>query len=279
MSIETRSARGTMDTTGAEKLVFAILSICCFFRNRGFKPHWFEIGSPTFLLQTILQRRVTPLDLEGVIADESLLSKFDGDDISAEALMFQTGYLTITKEVSAGHRTSYRLNYPNQEVRLGLNDAFLTYLSPNHRLPDAEGHHLCALLEAQDFGGFAEALHSLLSDIPYQWDQASDLADYEAWYASLLLMCVRSVGIRVQKEVSAIRGRADMIVELGEQVFVFEFKVADTAAKIEGVLKEALKQVRNRGYGEPHRRRTVQLVAIALVRKLTSPLAVRTEPL
>ncbi|MCY4289233.1 MAG: AAA family ATPase [Aestuariivita sp.] len=262
-----------------EARLYNPFDLLLFFRNREFKPHWFETGSPTFLLQTLMQKRVTPPDLEGVLADESLLSKFDIDDISAEALMFQTGYLTITQEVSAGHRTAYRLNYPNQEVRLGLNDEFLTYLSPKHRIPDAEGHDLCALLEAQDFSGFAETLHALLSDIPYQWDQTTNLADYEAWYASLLLMCFRSIGVSVKKEESSIRGRADMIVELGEKVFVFEFKLADSAAKTHSALEEALKQMRHQGYGEPYKKRTVQLVAVAFVRKLTSPLEVRAEPL
>ena len=47
----------------------------------------------------------------------SLVSKFDVNDIGIEALLFQTGYLTIAEEQEEGFRTFYRLNYPNLKVQ------------------------------------------------------------------------------------------------------------------------------------------------------------------
>ncbi len=75
------------------------------FGDRKFNPYWFETGSPRFLFETLKAKSVSPLEIEGCLADESLVSKFEIEDISADALLFQTGYLTITDEIRRGHRT------------------------------------------------------------------------------------------------------------------------------------------------------------------------------
>ena len=89
---------------------------------------------------------------------------------------------------------------------------------------------LCALLESGDFAGFGETLRAWLSGIPYQWHAKGELARYEAWYASLLYMCLRAVAVELRVEEASHRGRADMVVRLGGQVFVLEFKPAPRPA-------------------------------------------------
>ncbi len=42
---------------GDEK-VYNPFDILLLFRNREFKAHWFETGTPTFLVDTLLKRRV-----------------------------------------------------------------------------------------------------------------------------------------------------------------------------------------------------------------------------
>ena len=49
-----------------------------------------------------LQRRVSSVSLEEMIGTEDLLSTFDVNRIGTEALLFQTGYLTITAEEELG---------------------------------------------------------------------------------------------------------------------------------------------------------------------------------
>ncbi len=67
-------------------------------RRREFRPYWFETGSPSFLFETLKEGSIGPLELEGHLADETLVSRFDVDDTGVEALLFQTGYLTIADE-------------------------------------------------------------------------------------------------------------------------------------------------------------------------------------
>ncbi len=245
--------------------------------DRKFKPYWFQTGSPRFLFETLKRKSVSPLDLEGCLADESLVSKFDVDDIGAEALLFQTGYLTITDEEQEGFNTLYRLDYPNQEVRISLNQGLLQYLGKTVTDVVDQGRGLRSSLETHDFAGFAATLKAWLASIPYQWHTTGDLARYEAWYASLLHMAFRSIGVDVRGEAATSHGRADMVVSLGEQVFILEFRMADGPDAAEATLAAAFTQMHGRGYADTYRDRTVHLVAIACGREARNLLEVRAE--
>ena len=78
--------------------VYNPFDILLLFRRRKFGAYWFETGTPTFLLETLFNRRVSSVELGGMIGSSELLSTFDVDDMATEALLFQTGYLTITGE-------------------------------------------------------------------------------------------------------------------------------------------------------------------------------------
>ncbi len=247
-------------------------------QKREFRPYWFETGSPTFLFETLKARSIGLTELEGRMADRSLVSKFDIDDISAEALLFQTGYLTITDERRDDFDTLYRLDYPNQEVRISLNRGLLHHLDRDRRVRPDQGRALRSSLEAGDFTGFADTLRAWLAGIPYQWHATGDLARYEAWYASLLHMAFRAVGVDARAEEATSHGRADMVVLTGGQVFILEFKMADSAGDAGAALEAAFTQMRDRGYADTYRDRPVHLVAIACGREVRNLLEVRAEP-
>ena len=259
--------------------VYNPFDVLLLFNDRKFEPYWFETGSPAFLFETLKTKSISLQELENRTTQRSFVSKFDVGDISAEALLFQTGYLTIVDEWRVGPRTMYRLNYPNQEVQLSLNDELLTYLSPKREVPVAAGETLRTRLEANDFEGFARELKAYFASIPYQWRTTGDLGRYEAWYASLLLMCFRAIGVDMRSEESSSGGRADMVVLTGGQVFVFEFKMADKADNAELVLEAALNQIRERGYAEKYlgRNEPVHLVAIVFGGEDRKQLTVRAE--
>jgi len=259
--------------------VYNPFDVLLLLRTRKFEPYWFETGSPRFLFETLKTKSISPMELENRMVDRTLISKFDVDDISAEALLFQTGYLTIVDEQRERHRTVYRLDSPNQEVRLSLNDELLAYLSPQNRVPSDEGAALQSLLEANDFTGFAATLKAYLSSIPYQWHATGDLARYEAWYTSLLHLCFRAIGVDVCAEEATSHGRADMVVRTSGQVFILEFKMAATDKDIETKLAEAFTQMRQRGYANRYRDhdKPVHLVAIACGHDARNLLEVRAE--
>ena len=71
-------------------------------KKRLFRPYWFETGTPTFLADLLVERGMSTVGLERVVASERLLSTFDVGRIGTEALLFQTGYLTIFGETVSG---------------------------------------------------------------------------------------------------------------------------------------------------------------------------------
>ena len=247
--------------------------------GREFRPYWFETGSPTFLFRMLMEKSVSPMELENRVADMSLVSKFDVNDIGIEALLFQTGYLTIADEQQEGFKTFYRLDYPNLEVQLSLNDQLLAFLGKKGKEQLDQGRDLRGLLEANDFEGFGDVLRAYLSGIPYQWHATGDLARYEAWYASLLHMCFRAIGVDVRAEDASSRGRADMVVLTGGQVFVLEFKMADGDGDVEAALDAAIGQMRERSYAEKYRDRgePVHLFGVACGREARTQLKIRAE--
>ena len=168
---------------GAER-VYNPFDILLLFDTREFDAYWFETGTPTFLIETLVERGVSALALDGMVGSANLLSTFDVDAIAPEALLFQTGYLTVQATESRGGRTRYRLGYPNREVFQSLNESLLAYLT---RDPQRErnGDRLYDLLMAGDVPALRDLFHAFFASIPYEWYTNNDIARFEGYYASV----------------------------------------------------------------------------------------------
>ena len=234
---------------GEEKL-YNPYDLLLLFRKRQFKPHWFETGSPEFLYRLLTERNMSPMQLENLVTNEELVSRFDVKDIGVDSLLFQTGYLTIAGEEQRSGHVRYRLDYPNHEVRRSFNKGLLEHLA-KHRIDAARhGDELAGLLAENDFAGFAKKFRPFLAKVPYPWHDGGGLGRYESWYASMLYMCFRAVGVELQLEAVSSHGRADMVVFHGGQVFVFEFKAVESGSRVKEILDSAIAQIREKGYAE-----------------------------
>ena len=120
-----------------------------------------------------------------MVGSGDLLSAFDVDEMATEALLFQTGYLTIRDEEDLGGEPLYRLGYPNREVRQSLNRSLLRYLVKDASRQAANSVRLYRLLEANDFAELEVLFRALFASIPYEWYTNSDIARYEGYYASV----------------------------------------------------------------------------------------------
>ena len=221
------------------------------------------------------------MELENRMTDAARLSRFDVDDMDPWAVLFQSGYLTITGEERIGVEDFYILDYPNLEVRQSFSKGLLSYLGQEGEQVSAEARALIGLLVENDFDGFTSRLRSLLAGIPHQWYDQSNLDRYEAHNLSVLYAYFRSVGVDLCVEDSSSRGRADMVVFEGGQVFVLEFKMAKDAGAANRMLDEAMEQMRKRGYGEKYRARggPVHLVGVVFGSRERKLLKLRSERL
>ena len=228
--------------------VYNPYDVLLLFRRRKFNPYWFETATPSFLVETLLDRGVATPDLDGMTGTETLLSAFDVDQIATEALLFQTGYLTIKAEETGDGPTRYRLGYPNREVRQSLNEHLLNALLPETTRAVAQQCPLHELLRGNDFDGLETHLRAVFSAIPHQWHTRNDIANFEGYYASVFYSFFAGRGFDIAVEDSSSRGRADMAIRVDGSVYLFEFKVVDQAGD-----GGAIAQLRAKGYADKYR--------------------------
>ena len=243
---------------GAER-VYNPFDILLLFRRRRFDAYWFETGTPTFLVETLFKRRVSSLVLGQMEGSSELLSTFDVEDMATEALLFQTGYLTITAEENLGGEQLYQLGYPNREVRQSLNRSLLRYLVKDPSRQMANSVRLYRLLEANDFAGLETLFHAFFASIPYEWYSNNDIAQYEGYYASVFYSYFAGLGLDIAVEDSSSHGRLDMAVLFNGCVYLFEFKVVELASA-----GAAMAQLQERRYADKYRARGEPIYLIAV---------------
>ena len=237
--------------------VYNPFDILLLFDKRRFGAWWFETGTPAFLVETLMERGVSSVSLEGMLGSDALLSRFDVDDMATEALLFQTGYLTIHAVEPRGGRTFYRLGYPNREVRQSLNESLLNGLAGDSTRGEEHSARLYDLLMVNDFAGLETLFRAFLSG-------NNDIGGYEGYYASVFYSCFAGLGLDVTVEDSTSHGRLDMVVLFNGNVYLFEFKVVELTT--EGA---AMAQLKERGYADKFRGRgePIHLVAVEFSRQ------------
>ena len=259
---------------GAER-VYNPFDLLLLFRKRKYKAWWFETGTPTFLVKTLAERRVHAATLEGALASEKLLGTFDVGRIATEALLFQTGYLTVAGVETEDGREFYRLGYPNREVRESLNESLLDYLTGDAWRPEEHRGPLRRILREADFAGLEERIRALFAAIPHDWYRRNNIDRFEGHYASVMYAYFASLGQDVRAEESGSRGRADLALRAGGRVYVFEFKVVERAGT-----GAAMAQLRERGYADKYRHLgvPVHLVGVEFSKRTRNIERFETEP-
>ena len=242
-----------------EEKVYNPFDLLLLFAKREFGAWWFQTGTPDFLLRTIVQRGLSSVALNDMVASAQLLDAFDVDHIATEALLFQTGYLTILDKQSRHGNIFYRLGYPNREVRQSLNDSLLEFLTHTSGSLTRNKLRLLDILEANDFPGLKDLFHAFFASIPYERYTHNDIARFEGFYASVVHSYFAGAGFDIVVEDSTSHARLDMAVCFNANVYLFEFKVVERAG--EGA---AMAQLKERRYADKYRARgePIHLIAV-----------------
>ncbi|MDM7463992.1 MAG: ATP-binding protein [Tepidimonas taiwanensis] len=221
---------------------FALLLL---FDKRSYRAWWFETGTPTFLIELLKERHTFTPKLDTLVADDQLLGAFDVEYIATEAILWQTGYLTIVDVESAGGITEYRLGYPNREVESAFNTALLRAWVPQAPMPLALYKKFAAL----DFDALKTHFESLYASIPADWYRNNPITQYEGYWASVFYSHIASLGLDLTPEDVTNQGRIDLTLKLDAAIVVIEFK------RIAGKepTGEAIAQLKARGYADKYR--------------------------
>jgi hypothetical protein len=239
--------------------VYNPFDLLLLFQERVFRPYWFETGTPTFLVDVLTQRGCFTPELAVLRADEELLSSFDVEAMSTEALLWQTGYLTFRGRRQMGARIEYTLRYPNREVESALNDALVKALVG---APSAAGRavgRLYDVLIAGDLAGLRTHIDSLYAAIPHDWYRNNPIAQYEGYWASVFYSHIAALGLDLIAEDVTSQGRIDLTVKLPERIYLFEFKVVELEP--EG---QALAQLKAKDHAAKYRAASVPIHLVGI---------------
>ncbi len=237
--------------------VYNPVSLHNFLESGRLSNFWFGTATPTFAIDLIRRQNYPIMNLEGeVTIGASLDEHHEVTQISLIPLLFQTGYLTIQHFDEINQ--TYKLTFPNEEVRRSFFDHLLTELTKlNETQLESHFLELDSALHSKDLKNFFDSLNILLAEIPYSIHIAK-----EAYYHSLIYLIIRALKVKVQPEVLTSRGRMDLVAEVDNIFYIFEFKFGPTA-------KEALEQIIQKGYADRYKnlKKKVILVGISISRK------------
>ena len=244
-----------------EETVYNPFDVLLFLKKRLYGNYWFESATPSFLIKLLYEQKVYLPDLSRIEIDQGLLSGFDLTHLLPEAILFQSGYLTIkSMETLAPGQRIFTLDYPNQEVRVSLNMHLLRFFTSNGAVTGSLRLKISKALKSREMDKVKAGLQSLFSSIPYEWYTAGNLDRYEGYYASVLYAFLASLGFDLHPEESSSHGRADLVLKTDQTVYVMEFKVVE----IVGDGEKAINQIREKGYHKSYISSGLKVVLVGM---------------
>jgi len=228
----------------AKDTVYNPFSILNLFVEQRFSNYWFATGTPTFLMKLIKQTRQDVTTYENKKLSEMVFDSYNIENMDIFALLFQTGYLTITDIEQQTRTIQYTLNYPNLEVK----EAFMTFLFKsftNNGLGEIQplAYELQQYLQDENLEGFIKIIRALFAKIPYPLH-----IEQEAYYHSLFYMIAVLMGIEIDLEVLTDKGRVDGVLALPDKIYLIEFKYGKAGTQMTTLTNNALKQIKNKNY-------------------------------
>jgi len=243
--------------------VYNPFDILLYLNSRQFKPYWFETGTPTFLLDLLMEKKISIPVLENLTAGEELLSSFDVDFIEPEALLFQAGYLTITQiEHLFDQEYIYHLGFPNHEVKKSLTGSILHKCINNIRPVKGNQTDLLKTLKSGRLDELKKIFHAFFASIPHEWYRKNTIAQYEGYYCSIVYCYFTALGLDVRAEESTNHGQLDMVVQFNRCTYIIEFKVNELTQPA-----RALDQIKQKKYHEKYPGTDIYLIGIEFNRE------------
>ena len=231
------------------------------FTKKEIGSYWFSTGTPTFLVRTLQhQKEICIRDiLENAEMSENALQDYRPDMNNPIPILFQSGYLTL-KDYDKEFQL-YKLGFPNDEVKYG----FLDNLVPAYTsiAKDASGLSIGNFirdLRDKKLDSFMKRMYTACAGLPYSLASKENVKMRERDYQIAFYIIFSLMGQFVQTEVVSSKGRADCVVHTNDTIYIFEFKLMNS-----GTPKEAIQQIKEKGYAEPYKTSGKKIVLIGAV--------------
>jgi hypothetical protein len=218
--------------------VYNPFDILLYLRNREFDSYWYKTGTPSFLIKLIKEKEYDITELENKIVKRKVLEKFDIEEIRIEALMYQTGYLTIKEGYQKEYGQEYKLGFPNKEVRISFNEDILP-LVLRDEIREKIADKIIEILKGERIEELREQVELLISNISYVHYKG------ESSYVIAIFSLLYSTGLNVITEDNTNKGRIDLVVIVNRSiVYIIEVKVIER----EEEKGKAIRQIQEKEY-------------------------------
>jgi hypothetical protein len=213
--------------------VYNPVSVNNFFSRNEFVNFWFATGTPTFLVNLLKKEGIFDLNLPAI--NPGGFETFELDRLKPEAILFQTGYLTIQGMNDDG---LIQLAYPNKEVR----DSMLEVLIEGFLAVDVERSAYLTIrlrnaFRENDVDKAMEILQGVFANVPYFLHEKYP----EKFFHAAIHLLFTYMGIRIHSEACTAEGRVDSMVETDTHVYILEYKLDKSP-------REAIEQIRKKRY-------------------------------
>ena len=225
--------------------VYNPFSIINAFHKMEISNYWYRSGTPTYLAKLLDNHNINMQKLIGQPYEAQYFMDYRADAEDPLAMFYQSGYLTI-KGYEKRYR-EYTLDFPNTEVRKGFVTLVANgYFRNLNRPMENWITQLDRMLRRCDLDSVRDAYTAFLASIPYEANKDVRALDFETHFQytfyiiNRLLSCYTTL---IEKQNS--KGRADIIIESDNDIYIFEFKLDGSADK-------ALQQIEDCQYALPY---------------------------
>ena len=227
--------------------VYNPADINLFFRkNCEFVSYWIQTGTPSFLVSLLSKASKIDMEKEFILPRGSnfflsnlSLEKLDDKD-NLIRLFYQTGYLSINRIESVNGSGKYYLGFPNREVAV----AFTSYIVESIWNKDYEFFDSYREVGEALINGDVESFISRLSDL-FAILTVTPQKYHENAVEMVISLVLRMAGCRVEEQVSAGNGIADIVVETHDTIYIIELKMDKN-------VDEAVAQIEAKKYAEKY---------------------------
>ena len=230
----------------SETRVYNPVSIGFFFSDDcKFDNYWIRTASSALAITLArdidLSRFMTGNDLETssmdfVTFDISVITDRNADEGQILALLYYTGYLTISRPSFDG----CALRFPNEEVEVSFVKGLIgMYFGSNVKLNSLSANVYNACNEGNT-EKLIDAIGKYFNALPYSIYGGKT---YESTFQGLLLGLFISTGMMQNGEEETPDGRMDAVAYSEKDIWIFELKVDKSA-------EEALEQINTKGYAD-----------------------------
>ena len=208
------------------------------FRLNKFNSYWFSTGTPTFLIELLKQKGIDMLQMEDIWTNSDRFDTPTKKITDPIPVLYQSGYLTIKDYIDMAD--SYKLAFPNEEVRKGFSNSLFRYYAPDG-MDDRDAINKAwidnFILSAEDnMEAFLPHLQTFYKKFPYTL-----VNNNERHYQAVLYTILLILGCDVTPEVPTSDGRIDMVLKTKRSIYVLELKYKKDA-------ETAMEQIDHKDY-------------------------------